>query len=180
MLLERPGRHPGQLVGRTPYLQAVHVSAPGAALGDLIEVLITASHAHSLAAAPLAATAAVPRSQPRGRRGMRLKPVPTLAADVDSRTLRFDDNRLCALLFGQHHEHLALIEQQIPATLAARGNLVTINGEPGAVEAASVVLQDLYRRPRVRPRARPQRGRGGAAHGRPRRAAARSASPATT
>jgi phosphate starvation-inducible protein PhoH and related proteins len=77
---------------------------------------------------------------------MRLKPVPTLATDIDTRTLRFDDNRLCALLFGQHHEHLALIEQQIPATLAARGNLVTVTGEPGAVEAACAVLEDLYRR----------------------------------
>ena len=76
---------------------------------------------------------------------MRLKPVPTLTADVASRTLRFDDNRLCAPLFGQHHEHLALIEQRIPVTLASRGNLVTINGEPGAVEAAAEVLQDLYR-----------------------------------
>jgi len=77
---------------------------------------------------------------------MRLKPVPALAANVESRTLRFDNNGLCALLCGQHHEHLALIEQQIPATLAARGNLITINGEPGPVEAASLVLQDLYRR----------------------------------
>jgi tRNA-2-methylthio-N6-dimethylallyladenosine synthase len=54
VLLERPGRHPGQLVGRTPYLQAVHVAAPGAGPGDLIEVLITARHAHSLAAEPTA------------------------------------------------------------------------------------------------------------------------------
>jgi phosphate starvation-inducible PhoH-like protein len=77
---------------------------------------------------------------------MRLKPVPALATDIDTRTLRFDDNRLCALLFGQHHEHLALIEQQIPASLAARGNLVTVTGEPGAVEAACAVLEDLYRR----------------------------------
>lgn len=77
---------------------------------------------------------------------MRLKPVPSLAANPESRTLRFDDNRLCALLFGGHHEHLALIEQQIPATLATRGNLVTITGEPASVEAASAVLQDLYRR----------------------------------
>jgi phosphate starvation-inducible PhoH-like protein len=77
---------------------------------------------------------------------MRLKPVPSLPDNVESRTLRFDDNGLCALLFGQHHEHLALIEQQIPATLAARGNLITINGEPSSVAAASAVLQDLYRR----------------------------------
>ena len=77
---------------------------------------------------------------------MRLKPVPALATDVISRTLRFDDNPLCALLFGQHHEHVALIEQQIPATLAARGNVVTISGEPAAVDAVAAVLQELYRR----------------------------------
>ena len=41
VLLERPGRHPGQQVGRTPYLQAVHVEAPGSTLGETIDVLIT-------------------------------------------------------------------------------------------------------------------------------------------
>jgi tRNA-2-methylthio-N6-dimethylallyladenosine synthase len=53
VLLERPGRHPGQLVGRTPYLQAVHINAPGAGPGDVIDVRITASHPHSLAAVPM-------------------------------------------------------------------------------------------------------------------------------
>jgi tRNA-2-methylthio-N6-dimethylallyladenosine synthase len=58
VLLERPGRHQGQMVGRTPYLQAVHVSAPGARPGDLIDARITASHAHSLAAVSLLPEAA--------------------------------------------------------------------------------------------------------------------------
>jgi tRNA-2-methylthio-N6-dimethylallyladenosine synthase len=49
VLLEREGRHPGQKIGRTPYLQAVHLHAPDAAHGDLIEVEITDCHAHSLA-----------------------------------------------------------------------------------------------------------------------------------
>jgi tRNA-2-methylthio-N6-dimethylallyladenosine synthase len=49
VLFERPGRHPGQLVGRTPWLQAVHVEAPGLALGQLAQVTITAPHPHSLA-----------------------------------------------------------------------------------------------------------------------------------
>ena len=52
VLLERPGRHPGQQVGRSPYLQAVHVEAAGAVPGQTIDVLITDSHAHSLAAVP--------------------------------------------------------------------------------------------------------------------------------
>jgi phosphate starvation-inducible PhoH-like protein len=77
---------------------------------------------------------------------MRLKPVPSAPTAVDSRTLRFDDNALCAVLFGRHHEHLAMLEQRLPVSLVARGNLVTIHGAPDAIEAASAVLQDLHRR----------------------------------
>ncbi|HET6468038.1 MAG TPA: tRNA (N6-isopentenyl adenosine(37)-C2)-methylthiotransferase MiaB [Geminicoccaceae bacterium] len=51
VLLERPGRHPGQLVGRSPWLQAVHVEAPGLETGAIVEVEITACHSHSLAGA---------------------------------------------------------------------------------------------------------------------------------
>jgi tRNA-2-methylthio-N6-dimethylallyladenosine synthase len=59
VLLERPGRHPGQQVGRTPYLQATHVEAPEATFGQIVEVLITESHAHSLLGVP-ATTADAP------------------------------------------------------------------------------------------------------------------------
>ena len=50
ILLERPGRHPGQIIGRSPYLQAVHVSARGAQIGDIVPVGIDSVGAHSLAA----------------------------------------------------------------------------------------------------------------------------------
>ena len=49
VLLERPGRHPGQLVGRTPWLQAVHLDAGRHEIGDMATVEITACHPHSLA-----------------------------------------------------------------------------------------------------------------------------------
>ena len=41
VLLEKPGKLPGQLVGRTPYLQAVQVMAPAAMIGSLVPVTIT-------------------------------------------------------------------------------------------------------------------------------------------
>jgi tRNA-2-methylthio-N6-dimethylallyladenosine synthase len=64
VLLERAGRHPGQMVGRTPYLQPVHLLAPGARPGMLIDVAIAASQPHSLAGAPLAAHGAgLPRRE---------------------------------------------------------------------------------------------------------------------
>ena len=76
---------------------------------------------------------------------MRLKPVPLETQGVVSRTLSFEDNARCAVLFGRHHEHLALLERHLPVSLAARGNLVTISGEMEPVDAAASVLEELYR-----------------------------------
>ena len=77
---------------------------------------------------------------------MRLKPVAIEPGGVVSRTLSFGDNGRCAVLFGRHQEHLALLEQHLPVSLAARGNLVTISGEVAAVDTAAAVLEELYRR----------------------------------
>lgn len=41
VLFEKPGRHDGQLVGRSPYLQSVHATAPTSMLGSIAPVLIT-------------------------------------------------------------------------------------------------------------------------------------------
>ena len=48
VLIERSGRHPGQLVGRSPYNQAVHVTAPPTLIGKIARVTIRATSAHSL------------------------------------------------------------------------------------------------------------------------------------
>ena len=50
ILLERPGRKPGQLVGRSPYMQAVHVMAPDSLIGDVVTLAITGAHGNSLSA----------------------------------------------------------------------------------------------------------------------------------
>jgi tRNA-2-methylthio-N6-dimethylallyladenosine synthase len=57
VLFERPGRHAGQVIGRTPYLQAVHVTSDAIAIGDLVPVTVTACHPHSLAGIPAAEVA---------------------------------------------------------------------------------------------------------------------------
>ncbi len=49
VLFLEPGRHPGQLVGRSPWLQPVHAQAPATLAGDLRPVTITAIHPNSLA-----------------------------------------------------------------------------------------------------------------------------------
>ncbi|MEP7351331.1 MAG: tRNA (N6-isopentenyl adenosine(37)-C2)-methylthiotransferase MiaB [Sphingorhabdus sp.] len=48
VLLERPGKLAGQLIGKTPWLQSVHVLAPGLNIGDIITVDITESGPLSL------------------------------------------------------------------------------------------------------------------------------------
>ncbi len=50
VLLEQPGRRPGQLVGRSPFMQAVHVDAPESLMGDIAELTIESAHANSLGA----------------------------------------------------------------------------------------------------------------------------------
>ena len=41
VLLEKPGTRPGQLAGRSPYLQAVHVMASPALIGSMVKVTVT-------------------------------------------------------------------------------------------------------------------------------------------
>ncbi len=48
VLLERPGRHPGQIVGRSPYLQPVQVEAPSSLIGEIASVTITEVSTNSL------------------------------------------------------------------------------------------------------------------------------------
>ncbi|MEM7695209.1 MAG: tRNA (N6-isopentenyl adenosine(37)-C2)-methylthiotransferase MiaB [Pseudomonadota bacterium] len=58
VLLEKAGRRAGQLVGRSPYLQPVHVPDTIGAIGEIVEVAITAAHGNSLFGEPAAGRAA--------------------------------------------------------------------------------------------------------------------------
>jgi phosphate starvation-inducible protein PhoH and related proteins len=68
--------------------------------------------------------------------------------DHDTLTLAFDDNRLLTTLFGQHDEHLALIEQNLSVAVTPRGNRVSIRGTSPSREIARDVLSDLYQKAR--------------------------------
>jgi tRNA-2-methylthio-N6-dimethylallyladenosine synthase len=48
VLLERPGKLPGQLIGRSPWLQSVHVETPAAMLGRIVPVQVRAATVNSL------------------------------------------------------------------------------------------------------------------------------------
>jgi tRNA-2-methylthio-N6-dimethylallyladenosine synthase len=47
------GRHPGQVVGRSPFLQPVHLTGPASLIGSETLVHIAAAHTNSLSATPI-------------------------------------------------------------------------------------------------------------------------------
>ena len=58
--------------------------------------------------------------------------------------MRFDDNRLLPLLFGQHNAHLHYIEDMLNVSIAHRGNELAIKGKDKDVKLAEVVLEMLW------------------------------------
>ena len=60
--------------------------------------------------------------------------------------LQFDDNSLLPLLFGEHDQHLARIEQRLGVSLISRGNRLAIEGPPAAQQMARSTLNALYDR----------------------------------
>ena len=63
-----------------------------------------------------------------------------------SMTLQFNDNHLLALLLGDHDRNLVRLEQGLGVRLAARGNRVSVSGDPTRTTAAAEALNALYKR----------------------------------
>ena len=60
--------------------------------------------------------------------------------------LKFDDNTLVPLLFGEHDSHLSLIEEGLDVEIAARGNEIMITGTKNNLRAAQAVFDVLWNR----------------------------------
>ncbi|MGV6802158.1 MAG: tRNA (N6-isopentenyl adenosine(37)-C2)-methylthiotransferase MiaB [bacterium] len=48
ILLEKPGRKQGQVIGRTPYLQSIHADIPISKIGEIVPITVTGCKANSL------------------------------------------------------------------------------------------------------------------------------------
>ncbi len=68
VLFEKSGRQPGQLIGRTPYLQSLHASAPASMIGRVAPVRVTAVTPNALAG-ELTGEAEADHRQAGARRG---------------------------------------------------------------------------------------------------------------
>ena len=60
--------------------------------------------------------------------------------------LQFEDNALLPLLYGEHDQHLARLEQRLGVRVASRGNRLSITGPVEKVQGASQAVQALYER----------------------------------
>lgn len=70
VLIERAGRRPGQVQGRSPYMQSVHLEGSTAMLGALVEVEIAEAHNNSLSAAQSGNTAGLDKDGQQPQAGM--------------------------------------------------------------------------------------------------------------
>ncbi|TDQ78589.1 tRNA-i(6)A37 thiotransferase enzyme MiaB [Dongia mobilis] len=52
VLIEKPGRHPGQMIGKSPWLQPVHALLPAGTIGREVEIEITELKHYSLGGQP--------------------------------------------------------------------------------------------------------------------------------
>ena len=52
VLFDRPVRYSGQVIGRSPYMQPIHVSGGGGHIGDITTVQIVSVNATSMAGSP--------------------------------------------------------------------------------------------------------------------------------
>ena len=68
VLLDRAGRKPGQLVGRSPWMQAVHAMAPPDRFGRIADIAIDRASPNSLAGHLAPASAGPPRARVEGVR----------------------------------------------------------------------------------------------------------------
>ena len=58
--------------------------------------------------------------------------------------MRFDDNTVLAMLFGEHDRNIAQIEHTLGVIIGSRGNELEISGPTEPVGVAEAVLNELY------------------------------------
>ncbi|NVJ98756.1 MAG: PhoH family protein [Alphaproteobacteria bacterium] len=67
-----------------------------------------------------------------------------ISSSNHKKVVEFEDNRLAAIVFGQHDRNLTRIEQRLGVVLINRGNRIAIEGTEDRIGIAKSVLADLY------------------------------------
>ncbi len=64
--------------------------------------------------------------------------------EIPTSRLHFEDPAAIRLLFGEQDGNLKIIEKNVGVKIHARGNAVTVSGDPVGVELAEKLLSELY------------------------------------
>ncbi len=150
VLFDKPGRYPGQMVGRSPWLQAVVVNSP-----SIVSARLRACASMKCRAIPCSAPWWTRRPTPHERAqsgAARISGRPAArrrCADAAEIILSFEDNRLASKVFGLYDQNLAHLERRLGITANANGNHVVLKGAADHAERARRVLEELYARARA-------------------------------
>lgn len=68
----------------------------------------------------------------------------TTECDMREKNLSFKENNLARHLFGEHNNHLIRMGEAVDVRIHARGNALSLRGDPIAVELAENILTQLY------------------------------------
>ena len=161
ILIDRKGRLPGQMIGKSPWLQSVFVETD-AAIGDMLDVTVTSALPNSLGGvAP-------------HREGRLMAKRELAAANIDAKIegrarleLEFEQPYLLGPLFGDYDRHLVMIEDRLGVNIAARGNRVHDRGRARRRRPRPRRAGRALQPARPGPGRRCRRGRGGDRHGQP-------------
>lgn len=65
---------------------------------------------------------------------------------IERLDLKFDDNHLVPLLYGEQNVHLSILEDRLGVDIASRGNQLVISGTAEKLELARIALNSLWKR----------------------------------
>ena len=140
VLFTGPGRHPGQIVGRSQFLQPIHITGS-------VSLSARNGRCESVTFIQLVVRNPCPgETQRLTQIAGSLAPSANPTNGGKAITVQFNDNMLLPLLLGDHDRHLVRIEQALGVRLSCRGNRVAIAGDSARVDAAQGALQGLWRR----------------------------------
>ena len=165
VVFDKPGRHEGQLIGRSPYMQAVNASLDAdshrrddRSRGFRRQTQF-AERARCRAGVMMKECAVVnkPWEAPALKTSdPTLTKKPPVKRESEKRdetsneiALAFDDNRLASIVFGDYDQNIARIERRLGVIANANGNQVLIRGPKEASEQARRVFEMLYQRAKL-------------------------------
>ena len=130
MLFTDRGKKDNQFVGRTQYLQPVHVISKKNLIGKRLNVKLE--------------SLTVFISWKDNKLGTSLKKKLKNDSFNSSKTFSFDDNLILPIIYGEKDKFLDKIEDSLDVQIITRGNIIKVTGSEENVNLTKKLLDNLY------------------------------------